>query len=160
MAALKSCFEKQRLSRVKTYIQSGNVIFDSPETNLPKLTAEIEKFLSKQFSYKSVVVVKSLEQMRDVVDEAPSGFGVEPTKYRYMVIFVKAPLTVDEAIKSTPLKEGVDQVFAGPEVLYHIRLESRATQSHLNKIVAMSMYQNMTLRNWNTTTKLLDLMSG
>jgi uncharacterized protein (DUF1697 family) len=58
-----------------------------------------------------------------------------------------------------PLKEGVDVAAAGNGVLYHRRLTSRATQSRLSRVVAMPMYQRMTIRNWNTTTKLASLVT-
>jgi uncharacterized protein (DUF1697 family) len=45
-------------------------------------------------------------------------------------------------------------------VLYFSRLISRATQSHLTRIIAMPVYQSMTIRNWNTTTKLLNMMEA
>jgi uncharacterized protein (DUF1697 family) len=64
------------------------------------------------------------------------------------------------AIKRVPTKAGVDQVYAGPGVLYFSRLISRASQSRLSRIVSMPIYQNMTIRNWNTTLKLLQMMDG
>ena len=55
------------------------------------------------------------------------------------------------------IKEGVDEAFAGEHVLYFIRLIERASQSKLTKIVTLPFYQDITIRNWNTTTKLLEL---
>jgi uncharacterized protein (DUF1697 family) len=55
-------------------------------------------------------------------------------------------------------KEGVDQAFAGDGVLYFSRLISKASQSHLTRIIALPIYQQMTIRNWNTSTRLLSLM--
>jgi uncharacterized protein (DUF1697 family) len=51
-------------------------------------------------------------------------------------------------------------VFAGTGVLYSSRLISRATQSRISRLVSMPIYKSMTIRNWNTTTKLLRLMEG
>ncbi len=61
-------------------------------------------------------------------------------------------------MKSVSRKPGVDRVFAGDGVLYFSRLISRATQSHLSRVVGTPAYQNMTIRNWNTTAKLVDAM--
>jgi len=61
-------------------------------------------------------------------------------------------------MKSVTTKEGVDQAFAGKRVLYFSRLISKAAQSHLTRIITMPVYQNMTIRNWNTTIKLLNMM--
>jgi uncharacterized protein (DUF1697 family) len=106
------------------------------------------------------VVVASHEQLRTAVRKAPKGFGAKPEKYRYDVIFLREPLSAKEAVKSVTTKEGVDQVWAGDGVLYFSRLIERATASHLSRIVGLPVYQEMTIRNWNTTTKLLTLMEA
>jgi uncharacterized protein (DUF1697 family) len=158
MAALKACFEAEGFSDVATYIQSGNVLFTASRANQQALTGQIEKALSRTFAYQSRVVVRSFEQMKATVEKAPKGFGREPAAYRYDVIFLKDPLTPDEAMKSVRPNPGVDRVFAGDGVLYFSRLISRAAQSHLSRVVGTPAYQNMTIRNWNTTAKLLDAM--
>jgi uncharacterized protein (DUF1697 family) len=76
------------------------------------------------------------------------------------VIFLKDPLTADGAMKSMTVNPGVDRVFAGDGVLYFSRLTSKAAQSHLSRVVGKPEYQNMTIRNWNTTAKLLALMGN
>jgi uncharacterized protein (DUF1697 family) len=76
------------------------------------------------------------------------------------VIFLKAPLTAREAIKSVPTNAGVDEAFVGPDVLYFSRLTARAAESRLARIVSLPVYKGMTIRNWNTTTKLLALMDA
>ncbi len=158
MADLKACFENMGLTEVVTYIQSGNVLFKSGEKDKLKLTHKIEKVLSERFSYKSRLVVISHKQLKQVVEESPKGFGTEPDEYRYDVIFLKEPLTPKEAMKSVSTKAGVDHAYTGKDVLYFSRLISKAAQSHLTKIISLPVYQNMTIRNWNTTTKLLALM--
>ena len=158
MAALKSCFEAQGFRDVTTYIQSGNVLFTADRTSQHALTERIEAALSKAFAYESRVVVRSFEQMKVTVQKAPKGFGRQPA-YRYDVIFLKEPLTSREALTSVSAKPGVDRVHAGAGVLYFARLISKAAQSHLSRVVGTPAYRNMTIRNWNTTTRLFDLMS-
>ena len=160
MPALKASFEEQGFSDVATYIQSGNVLFGSAEKSLEKLTSDIEKALSEQFNYTSRVVVVSHEQLKDAVDRAPKGFGSSPANYRYDVLFLKAPLTAAEAMKSITTRDGVDEASAGKGVIYFSRLIARATQSYLSRVVSFPVYQSMTIRNWNTTTKLLALMDA
>jgi uncharacterized protein (DUF1697 family) len=160
MVELKECFEKMGLENVSTYIASGNVIFESPETDLAKLTERIEKTVSKQFNYKSCVVVVSHEELKHAVEKAPKGFGTEPKKYRYDVIFLRAPMTVGEAMKSVEMREGVDEVWQGKDVLYFSRVAAKAVYSKLPKLASMPAYKSMTIRNWNTTTKLLALMEA
>jgi uncharacterized protein (DUF1697 family) len=160
MPALQACFKAEGFRDVATYIQTGNVLFTAGGSNQQALTGHIEKALSKTFGYRSRVVVRSFKEMKAIVEGAPKGFGGRPTAYRCDVIFLKHPLTADEAMKSISAKPGVDRVFAGDGVLYFSRLISKATQSHLSRVVGKPAYQSMTIRNWNTTGKLLELMEG
>jgi len=158
MTELKACFEALGFKNVNTYIQSGNVIFSSDKTARTRLTSQVEDALSRTFNYKSRVVVRSYKEMENIVVDAPKGFGSNPATYRYDVIFLKEPLSAARAMKSVTTKEGVDQAFSGKGVLYFSRLISKAAQSRLTRIITMPVYQSMTIRNWNTTTKLLKMM--
>lgn len=158
MPALKACFEANGFEDVTTYIQSGNVLFGSAETRGVELASRIEATLGETFGYAATVVIRNRKQMRAVVDRAPQGFGAEPAKYRYDVIFLKEPLTARTAIKSVPTNPDVDEAHAGTGVLYFSRLISKATQSRLNRIVSSPIYPSVTIRNWNTMTKLLRMM--
>lgn len=158
MADLKVCFENMGFTDVVTYIQSGNVLFKSAEKDKLKLINRTEKVLSERFSYKSRIVVITQKELRKIVDGTPEGFGEDLDQYRYDVIFLKEPLTAREAMKNIRIKEGVDKAFTGRYVLYFSRLISKASQSRLTKIITLPIYQYMTIRNWNTTTKLLALM--
>jgi uncharacterized protein (DUF1697 family) len=160
MVDLKACFEEMGFADVATYIQSGNVLFRRPAGNDKKLTASIEKRLSQRFGYKSRVVVRSHERLKRAVKDAPRGFGKDPARFRYDVIFLTEPLKPAAAMKSISLKEGVDQAWAGKDVLYFARLTERATSSRLSRVVQLPIYQDMTIRNWNTTVKLLALMDA
>ena len=158
MAALQACFAAQGLRDVATYIQSGNVLFTAARSNQFVLTRQIEKALSNMFAYQARVVVRSFEQMKTTVESAPKGFGGRPAAYRYDVIFLKDPLTAREALKSMTTKPGVDRLVAGDGVLYASRLISKAAQSHMRRVVGKPVYQNITVRNWKTTCRLLELM--
>lgn len=161
MAELKACFEKARLRNVATYIQSGNVMFDTAESDRRRLVMKLERALSRTFSpYKARALVYSHAHLTRIVHDAPNGFGSRPQEYRYDVIFLKDPLTTAEALLSVSLKGGVDEVFTGPGVLYFSRLDVMAAQSHLSRVVRLPVYQDMTIRNWNTTTRLLALMDA
>jgi uncharacterized protein (DUF1697 family) len=157
MPALKACFEANGFEDVVTYIQSGNVLFRSSGSG-SELGRRIETMLSKTFDYRASVVLRSRSQMRTIVEGAPQGFGADPATFRYDAIFLKEPLTSRAALKQVPAKEGVDEVNAGRGVLYFSRLTSRASQSRLSRVVSMPIYQSMTIRNWNTTTRLLRMM--
>ena len=160
MADLRSCFEAEGFRDVTTYIQSGNVIFRSPSTGLRILTKKIEGILSESFDYEANVVMRSRKQMRAVVSDAPAGFGEQPETYRYDVIFLKAPLTATAAMEDVPTRPGVDEAWAGTGVLYFSRRIDQASRSYLSRLASMPVYQRVTVRNWNTTTRLLELMES
>ena len=161
MAGLKACFEDQGFDDVRTYIQSGNVVFTAPTSSEAVLTRRVEQMLTSTFDhYKASVVIRSRTQMRSIVERAPDGFGTEASRYRDDVIFLKPPLTARAVVASVPIKEEVDRIWAGTGVVYFSRLTSRAAQSRLSRVVSMPIYQQMTIRNWNTTTKLLELVDA
>ncbi len=90
MADLKACFDELRFSNVKTYIQSGNVIFQSAKQDELKLEKRIEKALSKAFNYSSLVVVIPHRKLRQIVERAPQGFCTQPDQFKYDVAFSSA----------------------------------------------------------------------
>lgn len=158
MTALKASFEKMGFRNVRTVIASGNVLFEA-RGSTATLAAKIEKALSTEFAYAARVVVLSKPELTSVVKDAPRGFGTEPAKYRYDVMFFRSPLTPEQAMAAIELKEGVDDAHAGDHAVYFRRLIARVTSSRINKIVGKPAYKFMTIRNWNTTTKLLALLA-
>ena len=159
MAGLKACFEDLGLADVSTFIASGNVLF-STSASARALAGRIERALTSSFRYQAAIVLRSATELRSVVMRAPRGFGEDPARYRYDVAFLKSPLTARTAITQVPQREGVDQAYAGRGVVYFSRLVKRVTQSKLNRITALPIYKQMTIRNWNTTTRLLDMLTG
>jgi uncharacterized protein (DUF1697 family) len=161
MPALKAAFEEDGFEDVRTYIQSGNVVFSTGTSKQAELTRRIEQMLRGTFGhYEASVALRSRAQMRSIVERAPDGFGSEPTLYREDVIFLMSSLTARAVVASVPIKEEVDRIWAGTGVVYFSRLTSRAAQSRLSRVVSMPIYKSMTIRNWNTTTKLAELVDA
>lgn len=160
MVELRASFESMGFTGVETYIQSGNVVFSSKFAGKAKLTKTIERALSDAFAYASQVVLVSAEELALVIAQAPAGFGKQPDRYRYDVVFVKEPLTPREALEQVSTKPGVDEASAGDHALYFRRLIAKAAQSHLSKLVQRPAYKSLTIRNWNTTTRLLAMVSA
>ncbi len=157
MVALKACFEEMGFTDVATYIQSGNVAFNTTATAEETIQTTISTNLLANFNYNSPVVVVSQENINCIVKNAPKSFGIAKELYKYDVLFLKSPLTAAEAMAQIELQEGVDQVTDGEGVLYFSRLISGDGKSYLEKVVKLPIYKLMTIRNWNTTSKLVDL---
>jgi uncharacterized protein (DUF1697 family) len=161
MAGLRSCLEELGFSDVTTYIASGNVILAS---DLPtaQITARIEAALTKNFKLHSElikVLVLTRKQLQAVVDKKPAGFGDQPQKYNSDAIFLMG-IDAAQAMLVFDPREGVDTVCPGGGVIYSQRLSAERTKSRLNKIMASPLYKSMTIRNWNTTVKLLGLLKS
>ena len=159
MTALKKYLEEQGFSHVSTYIASGNVIVESNKSSQAVQT-EIEQTLPKAFKLDSKIVkvlALSRQQLQAVINNKPEGFGEQPDKYYSDAIFL---MGID-SVQAMPLfspREGVDKVWPGKGVVYSQRLGALRTKSRLSKIVGTPLYKSMTIRSWNTTTKLLKLL--
>lgn len=159
MAALRQCLEAVGFLDVKTYIASGNVILKSDQKPVA-IKAQIEKILPTKFKLDSElikVLVLSYSQLKSVVDKKPKGFGDSPAKYYSDAIFLM-DIEAEEALPIFNPREGVDKIWPGNNVVYSQRLSAKRTQSRLSKIVASKLYKSMTIRSWNTTTKLLKML--
>jgi uncharacterized protein (DUF1697 family) len=158
MADLRHAFEAMEVADVATYIQSGNVLFRAPRQRSAALASRIEAELTRRFGTELKVVLLTERQLKGVVEGAPRGFGAPSD--RCDVIFLRRPLTVKTAFGLLETREGIDRAWAGNGVLYFSRLASRASGSRLSRLVALPEYQEMTIRSWSTTTKLLALMNS
>jgi uncharacterized protein (DUF1697 family) len=157
MPALAACFEAQGHAAVRTYIQSGNVVFHADQPDGDALEGDLEAALLATFKLPITVVVRSHAEMAATVADAPPGFGCPD--HRCDVIFLKHPLSAEEALAELPpLAEGVDEVASGPGALYFSRVAAKASRSRMSKIVGKPVYRSMTIRNWRTTTRLLEML--
>jgi uncharacterized protein (DUF1697 family) len=160
MSDLKRVFEQLGCNDVITYIQSGNVVFESRAKSPARLTGLIETALATEFHASFGVVVLTAQQLENVTKNAPVGFGGDPGRYRYDVAFVRPPARAELILSTISLKDSVDEAFEGNGVLYFKRLISRASESHLSRLPRHIAYTNMTIRNWNTTTRLCRMTAG
>ena len=161
MSELKNCLEELGFSNVSTYIASGNVILES-DKHPTEIKDRIEKALPASFNLHSEliqVLVLSPKQLQAIIDNKPKGFGEQPTKYHSDAIFLMG-IDSAQAIQVFDPREGVDKVWPGNGVIYSQRLSSQRTKSRLNKIMGTPAYKSMTIRNWNTTTKLLEILKN
>lgn len=157
MRDLRRALDEAGYDGVATYIQSGNVLFETARP-AASLEAEVEAVVARTFGFPVAVVVRSHRQLRAVVDRAPSGFGRRPDECHSDVVFLKAPLTSRRAMTVVETRDGVDRAWPGTGVVYFERVSARRTQSRMSRIVGTPEYRSMTIRSWATTTKLLALL--
>lgn len=159
MADLRGVFEGAGFGNVSTYIQSGNVAFESGKAQAT-LESQIEALLTERLESPPVVVVRSHRQLRSVVVDAPAEFVRRTEDHHRDVIFLKAPLTQERAMNVIRLQEGVDDAWHGPAVVYFSRLIAEKSKSKMSRIVGTAEYRLMTIRNWATTSHMLTVLDG
>lgn len=158
MAALKEHLIEAGFSNVITYINSGNVIIRSDKS--PKIIKDIsEKILIDHFASDAEpikVLVLTHKELETIIKNKPKNFGESPEKYHSDAVFV-IDIPTSDALAVFDPREGIDMIWPGNGVVYSQRLSAERTKSRLNKIIGTPAYKSMTIRNWNTTTKLLEL---
>jgi uncharacterized protein (DUF1697 family) len=161
MAGLKALLEQIGLEDVSTYIASGNAMFRSRLT-ASTIARKIEDGLTSTFRLDDELVkvlVLSHAQLKAIVDKRPKGFGDEPDTYHSDAIFL-IDIDRDEAFAVFKPRDGIDKVWPGEGVIYSQRLSAERTKSRLSKMMESPLYKSMTIRSWQTTQKLLELMEA
>jgi uncharacterized protein (DUF1697 family) len=159
MAALRTLLQHLGYSNVATYINSGNVFLDSDQS-AEAIKAKVELALPKTFKLDAElikVLVLTTDQLEAVVRDKPDGFGEQPTTYHSDAVFLM-DLDLADAMTAFDPREGVDKVWPGDGVIYSQRLSAERTRSRLSTIMGTPAYRSMTIRSWQTTMTLLDLM--
>jgi len=157
MADLKKAVEDIGFTHVSTYIQSGNIVFESDQKEIDKIIARLEGALLKKFEFKSGIVVKTYEQLKKIVSEVPADWKKRDDLRCYLA-FVREPASAQDVIREIKLKEGVDFAKAGDGVVYMSTLLSGLTKSGFTRLVGTKIYKDITIRNYNTAQKLFAMM--
>ena len=159
MDALKKALEANGYTNVTTYINSGNVVFESPINDHRRLETELESIMQTAFHIPAKVVVRNRENFLKTLAGIPKGWGTG-ADYRCYLAFIKEPVTATEVTEAITPKEGVDFMSAGPGVVYMWTKMSGLTKSGFTKLVGTKVYQSMTMRNLNTVRKLAAMLSS
>ncbi|EOQ95702.1 PF08002 family protein [Leptospira wolbachii serovar Codice str. CDC] len=148
MKKLKILFESLGFSNVSTYINSGNVIFESandPKTVLLKITAGLEK----NFDFEIPTLVKTEKEMKKIADAIPKDWQNDPTQ-RTDVAYLFPDIDSKKTIEELPFKKDfVDVRYFKGAIFWNIKKED-VNKSQLAKIISHKLYKSMTIRNVNT----------
>ena len=159
MPALAECFQAAGYENVRTHLRTGNVLFEAATRQSPQLEVALDGLLSEAFAVPIPTVVRSRNELAATIASAPAGH--DSPDLRSEVFFLKRPLTVEAAIQEVPeLREGVDSIAPGPDVLYFSRVAAQATRTRITRFMSLPIFQQMTVRSWRTTTRLLELLDA
>ncbi|HSE19494.1 MAG TPA: DUF1697 domain-containing protein [Pyrinomonadaceae bacterium] len=157
MSALKKSFETLGFSDVSTYINSGNIIFKSKEADARKLELKIEQMLAKEYELGSKVVLRSFPEMEKLVQSLPRNWSGDSGR-RYNVIFLRHTIDSEKILAELEVNKEIEEVVYRPGALLWSAQVSEMTRGNMIKLSSRKMYQDMTVRNLNTTRKLYELM--
>jgi uncharacterized protein (DUF1697 family) len=155
MKTLKGLLEKLGLENVVTYLNSGNVLFES-ERDIPELALMIENELEKTFDQKISTLVKTSLEIIDIEKSIPVEWNSDKMEQTY-VAYLFDDIARPEIISELPIKKEYMEIFyANKAIIWNIKRENY-NRSQITKIATHKYYSRMTTRNVNTARKLAEL---
>jgi uncharacterized protein (DUF1697 family) len=159
MPELKKCFETIGLTNVSTYINSGNVLFESDQENAAKLVRQCEDAIKNTFGFHIVCSVISTADLHAALKHAPSWWNNGDAKHN--AIFVIAPKKAEDIMKEVgEAKPEYEKVAAYHPIIFWSAPLKTFGRTRYSKIVGTKAYQSVTIRNANTTLKLAELSNN
>ncbi len=159
MKDLAEMFAQCECVDVKTYIQSGNVVFRASPGAAKKLAAKIAESIQERFGFESPVILRTPEEMRAALDNNPFA-TVEALENTVHIMFL-ADLPDAAAIASLDPDRSPPDRFAvrGREIYLHVPNgmgRSKLTNGYFDRKLSTVS----TARNWRTVLKLLEMAGG
>lgn len=156
MVDLKSAIENCGFNNVRTFIQSGNVILESNKDSRFVIN-KIQRELTKVFKIKILAVVKSKQEIKRIIDNAPEKWKNPNNLRRYMLFIIK-PKTVNDVFKELTPKEGIDEISKGKDVLYLSTKLSEKSRSGFIKFISNPLYKYVTIRDYSTVQRIIKIL--
>lgn len=157
---LRQSFEDLGYTDVRTYLQSGNVLFRSDRSSVRDLTGAIEKGLSSRFRYSARAVVISHSKYASALQAAPPTWGADDDR-KHNALFTLAGITPKRALSQLPAPEpDIETVTTGPGVIFWSASTRHLGRTTMMKVAGLALYKQLTVRNHRTTLKLLELLDA
>lgn len=153
MAAIKEALVALGLSDVRTYINSGNVIFTARASDTQRLTARIEKALEQHTGMAIKVLVMDHKSLKNLIDAIPRDWVDDKTMRTYVLLLWKE---IDDRtiLDRLPVNPGIDELrYAPGAVVWRVDREN-VSRSRMNRLVGTPTYKQITIRSANTMRKL------
>ena len=152
MKRLKVLFESLGYTNVSTYLNSGNVIFETDKKQ-KSIQIEIQSSLHKEFGFKIQTLVKNENEIRKIAYAIPKEWKND-SEYRSDVAYLFKEIDLKKTVDDLPItKEYIDIRYVKGAIIWNVK-RKEYNKSHLNKIISHKLYQLMTIRNINTARYL------
>jgi uncharacterized protein (DUF1697 family) len=156
MVAIKEALIALGLSDVRTYINSGNVMFSTRATDAQQLAARLENALEQHTGMAIKVLVMDHKTLKQMIDAIPRQWVDDKTMRTYVLLLWKE-LDDRNILERLPVKPGVDELMYTPgAVVWRVDREN-VGRSQMNRIVGTPLYKKITIRSANTMRKLNEL---
>ncbi|MBU3821090.1 DUF1697 domain-containing protein [Flavobacteriaceae bacterium XHP0103] len=154
MAELRDLLTKAGFQKVQTYIQSGNVIFQSDRDNKTELESIIQKTIEKHFGFEVPILVKTASEIENILNSCP--FSKEKKEAAYFTLLHAVP---DEAlIESTSQETYQNEAFVIENDCVYFYSETGYGKAKCNNnFFERKLKVTATTRNYKTMLKLLSL---
>ncbi len=158
MEDLRGYFLDMGFRNVKTYIQSGNVVFEANKQTLATITKKITKGLEEALGYHVPVVAITTETMQEIqaADVFTNILKSVPTAKKY-IAFLERQLTKDEIKYLHSLTNDVDEYYSTGNEIYITIDETKGKSLYTNMLLEKKLKIYATTRNWNTVCKLASM---
>jgi uncharacterized protein (DUF1697 family) len=157
MKALAASLEELAFTDIRTYINSGNVLFRSKERDQRKLETAIEKLLARRHQLQTRVIVRSFKEIERLIKHWPKDWNGDKG-WKYNVIFLSHAIDSKELLASFKPREEIERVVYVPGTLLWSAQISSLGRTSMMKLGRSATYQEVTVRNHTTAKKLYDLM--
>lgn len=157
MEALRSLYESLRLRDVRTYLQSGNVIFRTEERDIALLTKRLQKAIEKTFGFQCDVILRTTSELREVIARNPfaNRRGIEPSKL--LVTFLASDPGEEARKQVRKIKTNPDELWIDGREMYTYFPNGMARPKVSWAAIEKILKTSGTGRNWNSVTKLLEM---
>jgi uncharacterized protein (DUF1697 family) len=155
MKELSSVLESIGLKNVKTYIQSGNVVFQSKTSDKRKLSLAIRNAISKSRGFAPEVLILSMRELRDAIASNPFPDVEAEPKTLHLFFLASSPANPDMERLETVRADGEE--FGLTDQVFYLFAPDGIGGSKLAVNVERAMGVPLTARNWRSVTKILSM---
>jgi len=157
MDVLRELCASLKLRNAQTYVQSGNVVFETADRDLAPLAGRIEQAIERKFGFRPDVILRTASELRDVIARNPfaSRSGIEPSKL--LVTFLARQPSAEVRTKLLAIKTDPEELYLDGRELYAYFPNGMGRSKLSWPLVERTLAIPGTGRNWNTVTKLLEV---